>query len=112
MQREENENRTFKRNQSSLTSVEFYFLTVQKIDIGLMCAIWISALQTSRDGVFGPLYFTNNVLKQRLTMSIKRLTFTSTESVHVCDKLLYKIKLNLAIDNRVRYKLIWERNNH
>ncbi|XP_048747821.2 ionotropic receptor 25a-like isoform X2 [Ostrea edulis] len=42
-----------------------------------------SFVNTSRDGVFGPLYFTNNVLKQRLTLSIKRLTFTSTESVHL-----------------------------
>ena len=32
--------------------------------------------QISIDGVFGPMLFKNNILKQRLTLSIKRLTFS------------------------------------
>lgn len=44
-----------------------------------------SFVNRSRNGVFGPLYFKDNVLTQRLTLSVKRLTFTqqaqSTETI-------------------------------
>jgi hypothetical protein len=56
--------------------------------------------------VFGPLYFKNGVLRQKLTLSIKRLTFTSTESVHVCYKLLFKVETNQQITINLQNKLI------
>ena len=39
-------------------------------------AVFPTVFQISVDGVFGPMLFKNNILKQRLTLSIKRLTFS------------------------------------
>ncbi|XP_061180495.1 ionotropic receptor 25a-like [Saccostrea echinata] len=61
----------------SLNQSECYSVIGPEAEVFNQSRMFIQSFQnSSKNGVFGPLYFKNNVLKQRLTLSIKRLTFS------------------------------------